>query len=151
MASIIGCLLSLFGTGWNNVPQQRSTRCAPTKQKSVRKKSVVAVKDKSVDGILSSEENIKKHIKMARGLVLAAWPDIVQGLIKKATNGGYQQTKILLDLCDLAHMNTSKLDERDKQQLCDVLLEGLMLSSTHPKSQMTKAVLSQEPENTGAL
>lgn len=132
------------------MPKQRSTRCGLAKQGSIRKSSVVVVKEKSIDGILSSEENIKNYIKLTRGLVLAAWPDIVQGLIKKAVSGGYQQAKLLLDLCDLTNVDASKLDKQDRQQLCDVLLEGLMLSSTHPEDQITKVVPSQGPENMGA-
>ena len=133
------------------MPKQCSTRCGLTKRRSVRKSAAVVVKEKSVDGILSPEENIKKYIKLTRGLVLAAWPDIVQGLIKKAASGGYQQAKLLLDLCDLTNVDASRLDEQDRQQLCDVLLEGLMLSSTHPEGQTTKVVLSQGPENIETL
>lgn len=131
------------------MPKQHSTRCTPAKRRSVSKSAAAVVKKRSVNGVLSPEENIKKYISLARGLVLAAWPDIVQGLISKSINGSYQQAKLLLDLCDLTNAETSRFDQQERQQLCDVLLDGLMMSSTHPEGSMTKAELSRELKNTG--
>jgi hypothetical protein len=135
----------------DDVPKQRSTRSIPAKRRSYRKKKAGADTGWDVDGNLSLEETITKYAEQARGLVLAAWPEIVQGLIKKATSGGYQQTKLLLDLCDLTNMDASQLNEQRKEQLCDVLLEGLSLSLAQPKDQAAQAGHGQEPENTGAL
>jgi hypothetical protein len=59
--------------------------------------------------------------------VLAAWPKILQGLIKKATGGGYQHTKLLLDLCELATKEQQQSDESPNEQLCDALLGHLQL------------------------
>jgi hypothetical protein len=64
-----------------------------------------------------------------RSLVLKAWPEIVRGLIEKAVGGGYQQAKLLLELCDFPAQASSWSKQEDKQQLCDALLEGLRLTS----------------------
>lgn len=79
--------------------------------------------------MLLPSEITDRHTEMARQLVLASWSAIVQGLIKKAKAGGYQQTKLLLDLCALTDIDASQLNEQHKQQLCDALLDGLRLSS----------------------
>lgn len=69
-----------------------------------------------------------QYCDLVRAQVLVVWPQILQGLIEKAMSGGYQQTKLLLELCDLAREETVA-SQQSKQQLCDVLLEGLRLSS----------------------
>jgi hypothetical protein len=136
----------LFGTGWNDVPKQRSTRSAPAKRKPSRKRTASVSSGQDVDGNLSIEENITKYAEQARRLVLAEWHGIVQGLIKKAKSGGYQQTKLLLDLCDLSNMDASQLNEQRREQLCDVLLKGLKLSSAQPEDETAEVERRQETE-----
>lgn len=82
---------------------------------------------RDVDGVLSTEEDIAKYTNLARKLVLAAWPKIVRGLIEKATDGNYQQAKLLVELCELTHADANELNEHRKQQLCDVLLDELLI------------------------
>jgi hypothetical protein len=65
--------------------------------------------------------------EFARAQVLAAWPQILQGLIEKATSGGYQHTKLLLDLSDLATREATDRGQDAEEQLCDVLLDNLRL------------------------
>jgi hypothetical protein len=76
---------------------------------------------------VSPEKEIQ-YCDAARSQVLAAWPQILEGLIEKAMCGGYQQTKLLLDLCDLATMKPSQPDPQPREQLCDALLDRLGLS-----------------------
>lgn len=115
------------------MPKQSGTRSTLVKRKAARKSATgIAVRQRQKE-ILPREENITKYAEYARGLVLAAWSEIVQGLIKKAADGGYQQAKLLLDLCDLTNMDASQLNEQRRQQLCDVLLEGLGLSPEQPE------------------
>lgn len=71
-----------------------------------------------------------QYCDLVRSQVLAAWPRILEGLIEKATSGGYQQAKLLLDLCDLTREEPVQSSQVSKQQLCDALLDGLRLSST---------------------
>jgi hypothetical protein len=59
--------------------------------------------------------------------VLAAWPQILEGLIKKAAGGGFQQTKLLLDLFDLATQESLHSSGPENEQLCDTLLNNLRL------------------------
>jgi hypothetical protein len=117
------------------VPTQRSTRKAPAKRRSSRKSAVGADDGQAIDERLSTVENATKHAELARELVLAAWPGIVQGLIKKAKGGNYQQTRLLLELCELTNTDASQLNEQRREQLCDVLLEGLRLSSAPAQDQ----------------
>jgi hypothetical protein len=65
--------------------------------------------------------------ELARSQVLAAWPQILQGLIEKAMGGGYQHTKLLLDLCELATKESHNYEELASEQLCDALLDNLRL------------------------
>ncbi|HTU51665.1 MAG TPA: hypothetical protein VMF56_13810 [Acidobacteriaceae bacterium] len=65
--------------------------------------------------------------EFARTEVLAAWPQILRGLIEKAMGGGYQHTKLLLDLCELAAKEPQHSDESPNEQLCDALLNNLQL------------------------
>jgi hypothetical protein len=68
------------------------------------------------------------RVAIARELVLAAWADLIQGQISKAKEGGYQQFKLLIDLCGLKIPDESEQEAKQRQTLCDVLLEGLTLS-----------------------
>ena len=68
------------------------------------------------------------YTDLARSLVFNFWLEIIQGLINKALEGGYQQTKLLLELCGLSTMENTKVPEKEKQQLCDVLLNGMQIS-----------------------
>ena len=65
--------------------------------------------------------------ELARSRVLAAWPQILQGLIEKAIGGGIQHTKLLMDLCELATKEPYRSDEDPNEQLCDALLNNLRL------------------------
>jgi hypothetical protein len=107
------------------VSKQRSNRSARIKQRASRKKAP------NGDGgqTEASQEKRTQYYDVARSQVLAAWPKILEGLIEKAMCGGYQQTKLLLDLCDLAAMRPSQSDRQPKEQLCDVLLDRLGLLS----------------------
>jgi len=139
------------------VPKQCSTRSAPAKRRSPRKSVAGVNSGRGVDespsgnGNLSPEGNVTKRAALARQLVLAAWPGIVQGLIKKAMSGGCPQTKLLLELCDLASMDASDLNDERKRQLCDALLEGLGLSSAQPEDQASKVGPPRELEKKGPL
>jgi hypothetical protein len=64
---------------------------------------------------------------LTRSQVLAAWPKILQGLIEKAMGGGYQHTKLLLDLCELASKEPQHDGGHSSEQLCDSLLNNLLL------------------------
>ena len=157
--------LPLAGTGWNDVAKQCSARSAQAKRTSPRKRSTGAGREPGKDGILqgngdlSREEDAARHTETARDLVLEAWPKIVQGLIKKATGGGYQQTKLLLDLCGITGSEVAALDEQRRQQLCDALLEGLGLSTAQmdaPTSAQVEATGTDtgsvaDPEKAGEL
>jgi hypothetical protein len=41
--------------------------------------------------------------------------------------GGYQHTKLLLDLCELAAKEPNQSDKHPNEQLCDALLNNLPL------------------------
>ena len=105
----------------------------------------------SVDGNLLREEDVTQHTEIARELVLAAWPGIVQGLIKKAKSGGYQHAKLLLELGELTGTDNSQLNNQRQRQLCDALLEGLGLPAEQVEDAAAKLNANQEPENTEAL
>lgn len=109
------------------MPKQRSTRGAPAKRKNLRKNAAGGSGGGNPDGIPLTEDNISKYTDSARQLVFEAWPEIVQGLIKKAAEGGYQQAKLLLDVCHLIEPDGSLFEEERQRQLCDVLMEGLEL------------------------
>ncbi len=147
-----GVPFALSGRGWNDVPRECSTRRAPARRSS-RKRSRAGdtTKAEPVDTGLSVDKNIEQYTQLARTFVLEAWPGIVQGLIQKARSGGYQQAKLLLDLCDLTKLDSSSLGEEQKRQLCDVLLEGLGLSSIQVEEETAKMDDRQKPENTETL
>ncbi|MBA3916561.1 MAG: hypothetical protein H0X25_22490 [Acidobacteriales bacterium] len=94
---------------------------------------------------------MSQYAEQARRLVLEAWPEIVRGLIKKAASGGYQQAKLLLELCDLANADVSTVNEQRRQQLCDALLEGLGLSPDKPDDEVAKGSPQETSENTKTL
>ncbi|MEO6829623.1 MAG: hypothetical protein ABI164_07410, partial [Acidobacteriaceae bacterium] len=123
------------------MPKPSSTGCAAAKRKPSRKGAATARKRPGLDEIAIGsgnpprEEDVTQHTEVARELVLAAWPGIVQGLIKKAKGGGYQQTKLLLDLCEITGTDTSQLNDQRRRQLCDALLEGLGLQAVQSDQQ----------------
>lgn len=73
------------------------------------------------------EKSVEEPVALARKLVLSSWKGIIQGLIKKAIEGGYQQTKLLLELGQITQDETKCVTESDRQQLCDALLQGLQV------------------------
>ena len=137
--------------------KQCSARNASAKGSLSRKGAVGARKSQGVDrsmsvgGNLLREEDVTQHTEMARALVLAAWPGIVQGLIKKAKSGGYQHAKLLLELGALTGTDNSQPNNRRRQQLCDALLEGLGLPEEQLDDAAAKLDANQEPENIEAL
>ena len=102
-----------------------SNRNAPIKQRAFRKREL---NTDSGQTKVSPEKRIQ-YCDEARSQVLAAWPKILEGLIEKAICGGCQQAKLLLDICDLAAMRPLQSDQQPKEQLCDALLDRLMLPS----------------------
>lgn len=88
----------------------------------------------------------KDYSELARLLVLASWPAIVQGLITKAVAGGYQQAKLLLDLCALTQVDASNLNDERKQHLCDALLQGLTFT---PSEAINENAHSEDTQRTG--
>lgn len=127
------------------------------KRRPPRKSAAGANAKRAVDGSfagnekLSQDEDAVRHTERARELVLAEWTAIVRGLIKKAKSGGYQQTKLLLELCEITGTDASQLNEQRKRQLCDALLEGFGLPSEQADDEVAKVEPIQEPENTEAL
>ncbi|MGC1782762.1 MAG: hypothetical protein WA708_09605 [Acidobacteriaceae bacterium] len=87
--------------------------------------------------------------EVARGLVLAAWAEIVGGLIKKAAEGGYQQAKLLLELCELENPVKTEMEDRRRAQLCDVLMEQLVLSPSARTNAVATMDNSVEPYSQG--
>ena len=111
---------------WNGVSKERSSRRAPMKKQVARSRVRALVSGQNAD-TESVADTQAGYRELARSKVLAAWPKILQGLIKKATGGGYQHTKLLLDLCELATKETHQSDESPNEKLCDVLLNNLRL------------------------
>ena len=111
---------------WNGVSKERSSRRAPMKKQVARSRGRALVSGQNADteSVADTQEGYRE---LARSKVLAAWPKILQGLIEKATGGGYQHTKLLLDLCELATKETHQSDESPNEQLCDALLNNLRL------------------------
>ena len=107
------------------MPRQSSTRSNSAKRRTEPRRKRSMQGEGLCSTSCSASEMPKDHSELARMLVLASWPAIVQGLISKAIAGNYQQTKLLLDLCALTDVETSAFNEDHKQQLCDALLEGL--------------------------
>ena len=114
------------------MPKQHSTRSVPGSRKIVQKDALNKNHEQVVNATLSIRKQTH-YCELARLQVIAALPHILQGLIEKAINGGYQQAKLLLDLCDLTETNQPQIGQENTQQLCDALLEGLQLPTPHLK------------------
>lgn len=115
---------------------QRSARRAPVKKSSRRVRG-------GGPGKLSGNTELVpdasgNHAEQALKLVLEAWPEIIQGLIEKATGGGYQQAKLLLDVSGLARMAAKQMSDQKKKQLCDALLDGLQIPTDRAERQLEK-------------
>lgn len=115
----------IFPDGVNDVAKRCSTPSARGQRRGQNKGANAACGGSVEQG--ARREAIHRA-EVARRLVLSAWAEIVGGLIKKAVEGGYQQAKLLLELCELENPDTTSSDERRRAQLCDVLLEHLPLS-----------------------
>lgn len=107
--------------------KQRTPRSTFIECSSRKNKQEASECNTLCDDVRPTSVSFIDNAQTARQLVTEAWPDIVQGLIKKAIGGGYQQTKILLDLCNFASNDTLQINELEKQDLCDALLQGLGL------------------------
>lgn len=108
--------------------KQRSSRSAFIVKRAARKRAPCANGGQTADLKVPPQKKAQ-YCDVARSQVLAAWPQILQGLIKKAVSGGYQQTKLLLDLCELATTEPLHSSQQSKEQLCDALLDSLRLPS----------------------
>lgn len=75
----------------------------------------------------SKDAGAAARAEQARQLVLAEWSRIIEGLIGKAVEGGYQQAKLLFDLCNWSDAESAGLNEQRRAQLCDALLEQIEL------------------------
>ena len=109
----------------DDVRREDQRRSGPLSENSSRAEAVEVRGRLGENVFLPREENILNYADMARQLVMAAWPEIVRGLIKKAADGGYQQTRLLLDICNLAEPDVPS--QKGTWHLCDVLLEELNL------------------------
>jgi hypothetical protein len=69
--------------------------------------------------------NADDGINIARSMVLLSWVKIIQGLIQKAIHGGHLHTKLLLDICGIPIRTDRADNQKEKDNLCDVLLKGL--------------------------
>ena len=106
--------------------KERSSRRAPIKKKVTRNRERAQVGGQNADTKINAQTR-EGYRELARSQVLAAWPQILEGLIEKAMDGGYQHTKLLLDLCELATKEPHHSDEYPSEQLCDALLNNLRL------------------------
>ena len=140
-------LFRIFNTGWNDVPKMCSMRKGCARRRPSQRK-IAADSGKAHAGLMPAEKNTRNHAKLARVLVLKAWPRIVRGLIEKAASGGHQQAKLLADLFDLTSIETSQLDGMHRQQLCDVLLEELGLLPAQ-SARATEAMSNTHANDTG--
>jgi hypothetical protein len=111
---------------WNGVSKERSSRRAPIRKQATRKRERTRVDGQNAETKLIGQTQ-EGYRELARSEVLAAWPQILEGLIEKAMGGGYQHAKLLLDLCELAGKEPHKSDKRPSEQLCDALLNNLQL------------------------
>lgn len=109
----------------DDVRKEDQRRSVPLSENSNRTGAVAINGRQGENGTPLREENILNYADMARELVMVAWPEIVRGLIKKAADGGYQQTRLLLDICNLAESDAPL--QNGTWHLCDVLLEELNL------------------------
>lgn len=110
--------------------KQRSTRSAHRSKQKVQNK--VPEENRGHAATLGLPVKDKTYYcGLARLQIIAALPNIVQGLIEKAAGGGYQQAKLLLELCDVTSIDSSHISLQHTQQLCDALLEGLQFPAKH--------------------
>jgi hypothetical protein len=109
--------------------KERSNRRAPETIQAFHKRVPNGDVRRNTD-TKTSPSSGDQYYELVRAQVLIAWPQILQGLIEKAMNGGYQQAKLLLDLCDFSREAPVRPSQLSKQQLCDALLDGLTLSSS---------------------
>ncbi len=72
----------------------------------------------------------QNYVDQARSLVMESWPEIIQGLISKSREGGYQHAKLLIDICGMLKERSHDGETKDEQQLCDVLLKSLQIYMT---------------------
>ena len=93
-------------------------------QKKAARSPVPARRTKSDSQSKNADDN---YVDIARSLVLKSWPQIVRGLISKSRKGGYQHTKLLMDLCGMLKTPSQAGVTKDQQQLCDVLLKSLQV------------------------
>ena len=138
----------IFNTRWNDVPKMCSTRRGGTRRRSSQEKTA-ADPGEAHAGLMPAKKNTRNHAELARALALQAWPKIVRALIEKAASGGHQQAKLLADLFDLTSIETSQLDGMHRQQLCDVLLEGLGLLPAQSTSATEATSNDPHANNTG--
>lgn len=107
------------------MPRQGSTRRAPAKR-GPRKRGTAGNSSTAVWKTPATREERAAWTEKAHALILAAWPAIVEGLIAKAAEGGYQQAKLLLDLIESAGSQADmEVREMQQKQLLDVLLADL--------------------------
>lgn len=106
--------------------KERSSRAAPIKKQVTRNRERARVGGQIGDRKINVESP-EGYRDLTRTQVLAAWPQILDGLIEKAMGGGYQHTKLLLDLCELATKESHPSGEYRGEQLCDALLNNLRL------------------------
>lgn len=112
------------------MPKQRSTQSVRKATCKTRVHSLAEPNGNATNSTIQIEENIHS-CEIARQQVIAALPSIIRGLIDKAKEGGCQQTKLLLDLCDVKTLGSTHLEGKNPQQLCDALLDGLQFSENH--------------------
>jgi hypothetical protein len=108
------------------VSKERSSRRAPIKKQVTQKRERTRVDGQNAETKLIGQTR-EGYRELARSEVFAAWPQILEGLIEKAMSGGYQHTKLLLDLCELAGKEPHDSDKHPSEQLCDALLNSLQL------------------------
>lgn len=113
------------------MPKRCSTRRAKKGKQEVQNK-VSEESQWHPANLARSLKDRTHYCELARLQIIAALPGILQGLIEKARSGGYQQAKLLLDLCDVTSIDLSQINQQHTQQLCDALLEGLQF----PKAQL---------------
>jgi hypothetical protein len=132
------------------VPRQGSTRRAPAKRGS-RKRGTAGNGSTAVWKTPTTREERAAWTEKAHALILAAWPAIVEGLIAKAAEGGYQQAKLLLDLIESAGMQAAmEVREMQQKRLLDVLLEDLELTPDEAAAAGSQETTEEhQPENAG--
>jgi hypothetical protein len=137
------------------VPKGRTTRKAPVKRRATRKTAAGRGKEggsgKRAARNGRGKAAIPKYVLPARELVVESWPDIVQGLIRKAAHGGTQQAKLLVEMYNLSSAGPAETFEERKQQLCDVLMQGLGWTQKQSEERSMELDASSKPEETETL